>query len=152
MMITEEYKTAISTDEIRDLFMHLELKSGYSSTSKTLQELYDAHTQFISYINEWQQLYNFLKSEDEVDYVNYMNHLQRSNPSIFNNLNLYGISFDEHCKTIDVFIEKQKESAATFPFSNEEIVAWDTDNFILKDNIYYEITGNHMIFFLSRLS
>jgi hypothetical protein len=151
MMIIDEHKHTVGSSDIKDLFTHLELKSGYVSSCKNLQELYDSHMQFISYINEWQQLYNFLKSEGETDYVNYMNHLENANPSIFNNLHVSGISFDSDCKTIDTFISKQKEDAATFPFAQNEIVAWDPENFILKDTIYYEITGKHMVFFLSRL-
>jgi hypothetical protein len=152
MMITDELKRTVRSSDIKDLFINLELKSGYVNSCKTLQELYDTHTQFISYINEWQQLYKFLKSENETDYINYMNQLKKDNPFIFNNLEVSGISFDSECKTIDSFISKQKSETTIFPFAEHEIVAWDQENFILKDTIYYEITGNHMVFFLSRLN
>jgi hypothetical protein len=144
-------QSKLSSADISDLFMHLELKSAYTTTCKDLTQLFDFHTQFISYYNEWKSMYKEFKLHEEDDYINYMNHLERANPNIFNNLHLSGIAFDSTCTSVDQFIDLQNKKTGNFPFAPQEIVGWDDTNFIVNDNIYYEMTGKHMIFFLSRL-
>lgn len=151
MLITEEYINNLSSSDISDLSTHIVLKGGYNGQCKTLQELFDSHSQFISYLNEWKQMLREFKKADEEDYVNYMLHIENTNSNIFNNLNINGVSFDPECTSITDFIELQTKGGSNFPFGDPEIVGWDADNFILKDTIYYEMTGNHAIFFLARL-
>lgn len=151
MLVSEETLYQLGSSDIATAFLDLQLLGDYAYRSKTLQELFDNHTRFISHFNEWKKMFSIFKTIDEDDYINYMQHLEKTNPNIFNNLHLTGISFDPECEYTSDFIKAQAKDGVTFPFAELEIVGWDAKNFIIRDTIYYEMTGKHGIFFLSRL-
>lgn len=81
---------------------------------------------------DWDTMLRLLEIGREVEYKAYAY-------SLINNVRITnitsGISFDSEVKTLDEFYSIQLKHTDYFPFSPNEIVAWDTEHFIINDFI-----------------
>lgn len=142
----------ITSKDIDDSWLFLNDVTIRACLGKTLNELFDNQQRFLAAYNEWDKLKTELVTSKEIEYVDYMNFLESRNPNIINALAIKNISFDEKLKTVSDFIKSQATVyEQVFPFSVDEIVAWDENNFILRDSIYYSMSGVRSVFFLARL-
>lgn len=142
----------VTSKDIDDAWVFLNNRITLSTTGLNLNELFDNQQRFLAAYNEWIRMKNEFISSDELEYVDYMKFLELRNSNFDNGLRLSGISFDVELPTIEDFIKSQTSSDdLVFPFAMDEIVAWDSDNFILRDSIYYSVTGTKAVFFLARL-
>lgn len=147
-----EIEVEITSKDIDDVFIFLNTKTLNATHGSTLNELFDNQQQFLAAYNEWIKMKRDLSSRDESEYIQYMNLLESRNHNLEYALEIKHISFDEDLKTVSDFIKKQSSVYGySFPFASDEIVAWDSHNFILKDSIYYNITHKHAVFYLARL-
>lgn len=81
---------------------------------------------------DWKRMMQFLHVNKEPEYIEYSKWLVKD---VDVNTKISAISFDEEIKTLEEFIENQTQNTNQFPFFPNEIIAWDTDYFILDDNI-----------------
>ena len=78
----------------------------------------------------WDTLMKMLESGNESEYkayayslINKFNPVNKSTP----------VSFDPQIKTLQEFYDSQLKHSSFFPFSPNEIVAWDNEYFIIDD-------------------
>lgn len=142
----------ITSKDIDELWLFFNTRLHFALTGKNLNELFDNQQRFMASYNEWNKLKEKFTSHEEYEYVDYMEYLESSDISLKNALNVTGISFDTSIETTKDFIKSQlKVYENTFPFAEKEIVGWDSTNFIVRDAIYYSMTGLKAVFFLARL-
>lgn len=144
--------TSITSKDIDDTWLFLNNRIILATQGKNLNELFDNQQQFMAAYNEWEEIKRVCKDSDELEYLEYMKMLEARNTMISNALNVAGISFDASSETVNDFIKSQSDvNGSTFPFAEMEIIGWDSSNFILRDSIYYSMTGKRAVFFLARL-
>lgn len=142
----------VSSKDIDELWLFFNTRIQLGLNGKNLNELFDNQQRFLASYNEWNTLKKKFISHNEYEYTEYMEHLETTNSLLKTVLTAKGISFDKSIATTKDFIKSQLtvyESA--FPFAENEIIAWDSTNFIVRDAIYYSMTGLKAVFFLARL-
>lgn len=150
--IEYQQPTSITSKDIDDTWVFLNSRIILATQGKNLNELFDNQQQFMAAYNEWEEMKRTCQDSYEQEYLEYMKLLESRNTMISNALNIAGISFDVSAETVNDFIKKQSDvSGMDFPFSEREIIGWDSSNFILRDSIYYSMTGKRAVFFLARL-
>lgn len=122
-----------------------------------LRQLFSNQTTFTSAYNDWNLLKKELTQKNEEEYVNYMGFLEHKNQSLVDAaLDISAVSYDNSCKSVSSFVKKQLKALSNkkdliFPFVKDEIIGWDSKSFIIRDTIYYSISGKRAIYFLNRL-
>lgn len=143
---------SLSSKDINDLWIFLNNRATSATAGKTLYELFDNQQRFLAIYNEWSRLKKQLVLHNENEYISYMKNLETTNPNIDTALDISGVNFDNTCTSTEEFVKIQMEHYKDeFPFKKDEVVAWDKNHFILRDTVYYSITGKHAVFFLKRL-
>lgn len=143
---------SITSKDIDDTWFFLNNRILLATHGNNLNELFDNQQQFMAAYNEWEEMKKSCEESDEIEYLEYMKLLELHNPMLTNALSIAGISFDKAADTVNDFIKKQSDvNGMNFPFSEREIIGWDSSNFILRDSIYYSMTGKRAVFFLARL-
>jgi hypothetical protein len=126
-------------------------------SASNLLDLFQHQLTFNSMYNEWNLLMNTLIDTNEEEYVNYMKYLENNDKAELDSaIDVSYISYDSECNNVDIFMQKQKNAInkkkkLEFPFVSDEIIAWDSTSFIIRDTIYYSISGKRMVYFLKRL-
>jgi hypothetical protein len=147
-----EIEKQITSKDIDESWLFLNSKTLNATRGDSLSELFDNQQKFIAAYNEWVGIKSDLEKSNETEYLSYMNLLESRNYNLESALTLQNVSFDAKLKTISKFIKKQANAFGhIFPFSSDEIVGWDSNNFIVRDSIYYSITGKYAVFYLARI-
>lgn len=148
-------KTNISNVSSKNISILWELLSSRALNAlngDSLLELFQNYQEFLILLNEWESLKRKCNKSKEREYENYMNAMESKSSAINKILTHKPVVFDPNCTSVTEFIKLQSAKMNNnFVFNEAEILAWDTENFIIRDTVYHEMTGNRAIFFLKRI-
>lgn len=142
----------ISSNNISILWKLLSSRASNALNGDSLLQLFQNYQEFLILLNEWESLKRKCNKSGEAEYENYMKAMDTNTSIIKRILTHNPIVFDSDCVSVAEFIKLQSAKMNNnFAFNENEILAWDKENFILKDTVYHEMTGNRAVFFLKRL-
>jgi hypothetical protein len=120
----------LNSNTVKTISLTLIESMAVLSKSKNLDQFKDNYEFYSEAWKDWNILLSLLETHKEHEYKGYAYSII-SKTKVTDKIN--AVSFDPKIKTLDAFYEKQIKSTNFFPFSPNEIIAWDEDYFIIND-------------------
>ena len=120
----------INSNKVKTICTSLVDSINILSKSKNLDQFYANYKIYDQAWGDWNMLLSLLEKHKEAEYRGYAYSLVNK---LNTNAKINAVSFDSDVKSLEEFFQLQLKVGKYFPFSANEIVAWDEQYFIIDD-------------------